>query len=414
MQHVATCRQGRLNLLEFDNLADMAYIVAGWVAIVRQTFDPAKLEKPWMSIFSAMTWLRALYSLRGETWMGPRLLPIISALKDTLAFFLVTWTCILAAAHAYYNLQMREEPTPAYAALMQVVRLGIFGDFDLFEFEGLDTTYKPNGQLGEGDQEWEPVDPDPGPNYVEAHILFYITGVGITVLLMNLLVGVLGQNFELYQDRSAVLFLRARAKMMLELQARPWKRFSQWLSTRSAPLQNEETDSSEPSCAGFILLTLCFAPLIPLFDSVGNKLLEVIALGIWKRSRGRSSVLLLLCSPMLFMLSTCLAVILMFFRLVLQMQLSGMFYVVAVSFGCCGENCDRRPEDCHIGLVIRAEPPMEELRSLRSEIKILGFGNSSEFQILTYWPRLFAQCHHVSCSKKRVSQVAVHVHRSLL
>ena len=59
---------------------------------------------------------------------------------------------------------MREEPTPVYAALMQVVRLGIFGDFDLFEFEGLDTTYKPNGE------EWEPVDPDPGPNYVNCQL----------------------------------------------------------------------------------------------------------------------------------------------------------------------------------------------------------------------------------------------------
>ena len=44
------------------------------------------------------------------------------------------------------------------------VRLGIFGDFDLFEFEGLDTTYKPNGE------EWEPVDPDPGPDYVNCRL----------------------------------------------------------------------------------------------------------------------------------------------------------------------------------------------------------------------------------------------------
>ena len=166
MQHLAVCRchRERFNLLEFDNIADIAYITAGWAAMVRQALDPTKLEKPWMSIFCAMAWLRALYSLRGETWMGPRLLPILSALRDTLAFFLVTWTCILAAAHAYYNLQMREEPTPVYAAFMQVFRLGIFGDFDLYEFEGLDVIYKRNGE------EWEPVDPDPGPNYVNCQL----------------------------------------------------------------------------------------------------------------------------------------------------------------------------------------------------------------------------------------------------
>eukprot|EP00435_Cladocopium_sp_Y103_P061002 s710_g22.t1 len=99
MQYLITFHyhRDRFQLLEFD-LAD---IVAGWMAIVRQALDSTKLEKPWMSIFSAMSWLRALYSLRGETWMGPRLLPIISALKDTLTFFLVTLTCTLAATHAY-------------------------------------------------------------------------------------------------------------------------------------------------------------------------------------------------------------------------------------------------------------------------------------------------------------------------
>ena len=184
MQHLTVFRyhRDRFNLFEFDNIADIAYIAAGWMAIVRQALDPTKLEKPWMSIFCAMAWLRALYSLRGEMWMGPRLLPIISALKDTLAFFLVTWTCILAAAHAYYNLQMREEPIPVYAALMQVVRLGIFGDFDLFEFEGLDTTYKPNGE------ELEPVDPDPGPNYVNCQLsqqvfLCFETSIHVILLL---------------------------------------------------------------------------------------------------------------------------------------------------------------------------------------------------------------------------------------
>ena len=47
--------------------------------------------------------------------------PIIWILKDTTGL-------LPAATHAYYNLEFGEEPTPAHAALMQVVRLGIFGD----------------------------------------------------------------------------------------------------------------------------------------------------------------------------------------------------------------------------------------------------------------------------------------------
>eukprot|EP00435_Cladocopium_sp_Y103_P009832 s251_g2.t1 len=375
-------------VLEFDNVADIAYIMVGWVAIVRQALDPTKLEKPWMSTFSAMVWLRALYSLRGETWMGPRVLPILWALKDTLAFFLVTWTGILAATHAYYNLQMREEPSPAYAALMQVVRLGIFGDFDLFEFEGLDTRYKSNRE------EWEPVDPDPGPNYVEAHILFYSTGVGITIMLMNLLVGVLSQNFDRYQDQSEVLFLRARAKMILELQARPWKLkyILQWLlrDEEKNPLHASEDpeeekksvkmsedpeeekksvkmpeDPEEPSNAAAIAYFLCFAPLIPYIVCLKKKFL---LRGIEKRWRNES-VVLVLCSPMLFILSTCFAVILLFCRFVFQMQLTAIFYMVAVAFDCCGEYGNTSPEESHIGLVIPADPNLDELGSFRSEMK---------------------------------------------
>ena len=88
--------------MTFDNFADLSYIASGWVAMYRQFFVyPSSLEKPWMALFSALSWLRVLYSLRGETWMGPRLLPIISAIKDTFAFFLDDYlhssshTCIL-------------------------------------------------------------------------------------------------------------------------------------------------------------------------------------------------------------------------------------------------------------------------------------------------------------------------------
>ena len=202
---------------------------------------------------------------------------------------------------------------------------------------------------------------------------------------MNLLVGVLSNNFELYEDQSAVLFLRARAKLMLELQARPWTYILQWLSCRL--LHNEEKGSSrkrsepscvEPSCVVAILFLLCFGPLVPLFAYSNTFLDAVILSGITKRGCC-GSVLLLLCSPMLFILSACLALILMFFRLVFQVRISGIFYMVAVSLGCCGEECGRSPEDCHIGLVVRAEPPMEELRSLRSEMKTLGFGCSVFF-----------------------------------
>ena len=232
-QYLGHICKGRLPEMDFDNLSDVGYLLVGWLAIIRQlALGTRELEKPLMAVFCAMGWLKALYSLRGESFMGPRLLPILAALKDTFAFFFLTGVCLAAAAHAYYNLELRDEPSPMYAAVMQVVRLGLFGDFDLFEFEGLDPTLRRKNDTDE--LELEPEDPEPGSHYVSAHALFYFTGFGITILLMNVLIAVLGQNFELYQERSEILFQRARAKMLLQLQGRPWA----WPCTSKAPWQH--------------------------------------------------------------------------------------------------------------------------------------------------------------------------------
>ena len=75
------------------------------LAMVQLGIHSPELEpwKPWMAVF-AVSWLRLLYSLRGETWMGPRMLPIVSAIQDTVAFLLMVMsfsisTCILQLAN---------------------------------------------------------------------------------------------------------------------------------------------------------------------------------------------------------------------------------------------------------------------------------------------------------------------------
>ena len=308
------CSANQGSYMSFDNAADALYLVGGWFAIARQLFIGSdELEKPWMAVFAAAAWLRLLYSLRAETWMGPRLLPIISAVKDTFAFFLLMVICIASAAHAYYNLQLREEPTPTYAALMQVVRLGVFGDFDLFEFEGLDPTYrlKDDGNDNESQNEWEPIDPSPGPDYFSVHVLFYMTGVGITVLLMNVLIGVLSSNYERYEAQSVGQFFRTRVKMLVELQGRPLGRiFSVFCRTK---------------------IPVILIPLLSL--------------------------------PLIMFLVVCFLVCLLFFRR------RGMKYTIYCSLGLFGD--DLLPaSECRIFLVVRDEPDGNEVRSLRAALKI--------------------------------------------
>ena len=165
---------------------------------------------------------------------------------------------------------------------------------------------------------------------VWAHALFYVTGIGITVLLMNLFIGVLGNNFELYQDRSDILFQRARAKILLELQARPWRHISNWVARIVKRLMDYRCGRVGLAVVSGIGL-IAFLPVL---------LALVVFLGI----------LLVLC-------------------LLLQMRRQGMRYAMWVALGYGGRDCDECMEECSIFLVLRAEPPMEDLRSLRSEMK---------------------------------------------
>merc|ERR1711865_915313 len=100
-----------------------------------------------------------------------------------------------------------------YATLLPILRLTLFGDFDLFFLDGTDTVFV---QSDDGGQ-WVPQDPAPGPNYAFVHFIFFISSIGIT-----------GSNYERFEDRSRELFVGERANMIVSIKARPWKRIWEW------------------------------------------------------------------------------------------------------------------------------------------------------------------------------------------
>jgi hypothetical protein len=169
-----------------------------------------------LAIWAGARWLRTLYGLRGYECIGLKMLPILSALQDTFIFMLVVCFFLAAAVHAYYVLGVREAPSPLYAAVLPMLRLGLFGDFDMFELEGVDTSFVQDHQA------LQPRDPDPSDLYVPVHMLFYTVGTCITLTLMNLLVGILSSNYDRYEDQSIPIFLRARALILMRYAARPW------------------------------------------------------------------------------------------------------------------------------------------------------------------------------------------------
>jgi hypothetical protein len=49
------------------------------------------------------------------TRIGPRLLPIFFALRESLGFFFVVFMAVAASSHAYYDLQLRMEAAEVVA-----------------------------------------------------------------------------------------------------------------------------------------------------------------------------------------------------------------------------------------------------------------------------------------------------------
>jgi len=150
--------------------------------------------------------------------VGPQLLPISKAIQETGVFFLVVFCFLAAGVHAYYTIGPRTEPFPLYASTMQIFRLGILGDFDMYDFEGQD----PVMTHADGSMTWEPQDPEPSDVYVAVHTIFYATSISITIILMNLLVGVLGSYYDVHKETARQAFLRERAGMLVNFEQRPW------------------------------------------------------------------------------------------------------------------------------------------------------------------------------------------------
>jgi len=208
-------------------IALLAFMVAK--RVIEEVDHNVKLV---LAFWFGMLWLRLLFSFRTVSSVGPRFLPIFFAIRETMPFFLVVAFCLSGAVHAYYTVGARSDPFPFYAAFMQVFRLGVMGDFDMYEFEGQDAVL-----VRESENTWAPEDPPPSEFYVGSHILFYTISFGVAIVLMNLLIGVLGTNYDTYEDLAQQLFLRERARTILNFETRPWRcwNWNCWRRCRAGP-----------------------------------------------------------------------------------------------------------------------------------------------------------------------------------
>eukprot|EP00443_Scrippsiella_acuminata_P090429 CAMPEP_0115539410 /NCGR_PEP_ID=MMETSP0271-20121206/89393_1 /TAXON_ID=71861 /ORGANISM="Scrippsiella trochoidea, Strain CCMP3099" /LENGTH=599 /DNA_ID=CAMNT_0002972363 /DNA_START=42 /DNA_END=1837 /DNA_ORIENTATION=+ len=83
--------------VEIGNWIDWTCIimaVSGTHAIA--TFQGNMYDRGRVGLFCASQWLRLMYSFRALNWCGPRLMPILYAVKDTGAFLAIVLCCIMS------------------------------------------------------------------------------------------------------------------------------------------------------------------------------------------------------------------------------------------------------------------------------------------------------------------------------
>ncbi|CAJ1363136.1 unnamed protein product [Effrenium voratum] len=224
---------GRQDLLDmmFDVLFDWVYLIFSSVGLgCLWDFgeDPDPGAKLWVAIYFSMVWLSFLYWLRGlELWgFNRRLLPILRAMQGSSTFLTVVALTFCAAAHSYYILGQGRLPRDGYGgyrAFERTFRLGILGDFDLTELEFIDPVFSGDSALCTSDTPTlSEEDPQPTLDYIPIRLFFYLVAVGITVVEMNLFIGVLSNAYDDVAKKGSRLATRERARLVLFIRQSPF------------------------------------------------------------------------------------------------------------------------------------------------------------------------------------------------
>jgi hypothetical protein len=234
------------HLLDIRNAMDLVRLVVMAMGLSSvYTWQDETQQRSVVATWAFERWWHAMSMLRGFEMFGPRILPIVYAIRDTVGFIIVFLFVLGGAVHAFYVLGTRDSPTPLYAAFLTVYRLAVLGDFDMFELEGLDTPF-----IGNDNGEWWPEDPKRSELYLSVHTFFYVVTLAITIFTMNILIGILGSNYERFEEQSRPLFVRERARLIISLSSRPWvqclwskKEWREgrlWFAVRTTPNADEE------------------------------------------------------------------------------------------------------------------------------------------------------------------------------
>merc|ERR1712007_15871 len=133
-----------------------------------------------------LRWFRVLLCLRGFNFIGPRMIPIMQAMSDTLPFTVVVFFPTLGIVNFYFALGIEGLSD----SFMNIFRLAFLGDFELDELEGESNLRSDH--------------PKRLPVYFVVRLLFVMASLMLTITMMNIFIGVLSTTYSIAHDTKAI------------------------------------------------------------------------------------------------------------------------------------------------------------------------------------------------------------------
>lgn len=168
------------------------------------------LQKIGMALVCYFLWSKVLFCQRGFDISGQYMLPILEAVKTIWPFLeVMTWPTI-GFVNVYYMLGVYPE---FIRSLSFVYRMGYLGDFDLEELEDIDPHFTPTE---DDPSTLEVIDPV-FTNHHWFFVLFMLaTTMFFAIVMMNILIGVLSEQYNAAYSNRHRIFLQTRARIGFE------------------------------------------------------------------------------------------------------------------------------------------------------------------------------------------------------
>lgn len=216
-------------VFSLDNVYDVTRLIltGGSLITIVTDWQRYQTDHTFRILFACtgfVRWLRVLNDLKGFELTGKPMLPILKAIPATAPFLLVVMCWFVGFLHMYYSLGI----VSLLRSTTIMYRLGFLIDFEMTEMEDVP----------------EDADPDTSsPQWWYVNLIMVGMTASMSIILMNILIGVLGESYNQSWEQRERLFLLERSRIVLQhfTMREGWERCR--CMKRSTPVHTTESNA---------------------------------------------------------------------------------------------------------------------------------------------------------------------------